>query len=84
MGIESIISNIHLANNTYGTKNVKDTKVAKESEETKASKEAGSVHLSATEKIEELVKMVEDFNYQFVSDTTKTEAEKGLGTVIDF
>ena len=34
--------------------------------------------------MEELVKMVEDFNYLFVSDTTMTEAEKGLGTIIDF
>ena len=45
-------------------------------------KEAEEV-LSA-DSVEELVKMVEDFNYQFVSDTTMTEAEKGLGTVIDF
>ena len=34
--------------------------------------------------MEELVKMAEDFNYLFVSDTTMTEAEKGLGTIIDF
>lgn len=45
-------------------------------------KEAEEV-LSA-DSMEELVKMVEDFNYLFVSDTTMTEAEKGLGTVIDF
>ena len=45
-------------------------------------KEAEEV-LSA-DSMEELVKMVEDFNYQFVSDTTMTEAEKGLGTIIDF
>ncbi len=38
----------------------------------------------SADSIEELVKLVEDFNYQFVSDTTMTEAEKGLGTVIDF
>lgn len=46
-------------------------------------KEAEEKVISA-DSIEELVKMVEDFNYLFVSDTTMTEAEKGLGTVIDF
>ncbi len=46
-------------------------------------KEAEEEVFSA-DSIDELVKMVEDFNYQFVSDTTMTEAEKGLGTVIDF
>ncbi len=46
-------------------------------------KEAEKKVISA-DSIEELVKMVEDFNYLFVSDTTMTEAEKGLGTVIDF
>ena len=45
-------------------------------------KEAEEV-LSA-DSMEELVKIVEDFNYLFVSDTTMTEAEKGLGTIIDF
>ncbi len=45
-------------------------------------KEAEEV-LSA-DSMEDLVKMVEDFNYLFVSDTTMTEAEKGLGSVIDF
>lgn len=45
-------------------------------------KEAEEV-LSA-DSMEELVKMAEDFNYLFVSDTTMTEAEKGLGTIIDF
>ncbi len=38
----------------------------------------------SADSIDELVKMVEDFNYLFVSDTTRTDAEKGLGTVIDF
>ena len=38
----------------------------------------------SADSMEELVKMVEDFNYLFVSDTTMTEAEKGLGTIIDF
>ncbi len=46
-------------------------------------KEAEEEVFSA-DSIDELVKMVEDFNYQFVSDTTMTEAEKGLGTIIDF
>lgn len=46
-------------------------------------KEAEEEIISA-DSIEELVRMVEDFNYLFVSDTTMTEAEKGLGTVIDF
>ena len=46
-------------------------------------KEAEEEFISA-DSMEELVKMVEDFNYQFVSDTTMTETEKGLGTVIDF
>lgn len=46
-------------------------------------KEAEEEVISA-DSMEELVKMVEDFNYQFVSDTTMTEAEKGLGSVIDF
>ena len=46
-------------------------------------KEAEEEVISA-DSIEELVKMVEDFNYLFVSDTTMTEAEKGLGTVVDF
>ena len=38
----------------------------------------------SADSIDELVKLVEDFNYQFVSDTTMTEEEKSLGTVIDF
>lgn len=38
----------------------------------------------SADSIDELVRMVEDFNYLFVSDTTMTEAEKGLGTIIDF
>ena len=46
-------------------------------------KEAEEEVFSA-DSIDELVKMVEDFNYLFVSDTTMTEAEKGLGTVVDF
>ena len=46
-------------------------------------KEAEEKVISA-DSMEELVKLVEDFNYLFVSDTTMTEAEKGLGTVIDF
>jgi len=46
-------------------------------------KEAEEEIISA-DSIDELVRMVEDFNYLFVSDTTMTEAEKGLGTVIDF
>jgi len=54
----------------------------KREEQRLEAKEAEEV-LSA-DSMEELVKMVEDFNYQFVSDTTMTEAEKGLGTVIDF
>lgn len=46
-------------------------------------KEAEEEVISA-DSMEELVKLVEDFNYLFVSDTTMTEEEKGLGTVIDF
>jgi hypothetical protein len=34
MEIESFISNMHIANNTYGTKNTKENKEVKESKET--------------------------------------------------
>ena len=34
--------------------------------------------------IEELVKKVEEYNYSFMADNVKTDAEKYVGTVIDF
>lgn len=34
--------------------------------------------------VEELLRKVEDYNYSYMADTVKTEAEKYVGTVIDF
>lgn len=55
----------------------------KREEQRLEAKEAEEKVISA-DSIEDLIKKVEDFNYLFVSDTTMTEAEKGLGMVIDF
>lgn len=46
-------------------------------------KEAQEVVISA-DSIEELVKKIEEYNYSYRADTVKTDAEKYLGTVIDF
>lgn len=46
-------------------------------------KEAQEVIITA-DSIEELKKKVEDYNYTYMADSVKTEAEKYLGTVIDF
>lgn len=46
-------------------------------------KEAKEVMISANS-IEELIKKVEEYNYSYMSDHVKTDAEKYVGTVIDF
>ena len=46
-------------------------------------KEAKEVIISA-DSIEDLVKKVEEYNYSYMSTNIKTDAEKYLGTVIDF
>ena len=46
-------------------------------------KEAKEVIISA-DSIEDLVKKVEEYNYSYMSANIKTDAEKYLGTVIDF
>ena len=47
MGIESILSNMHIANNTYGTKDAKETKEAKASNEVSAEN-----HIEAGKKVD--------------------------------
>lgn len=46
-------------------------------------KEAQDVVITANS-IEELTKKIEEYNYQYRADTIKTDAEKAVGTFIDF
>ncbi len=65
-------------------KKERQEKLEEKREEHRLEAKEAEEEVFSAESIGELVKMVEDFNYQFVSDTTMTEAEKGLGSVIDF
>ena len=81
MTVSDIIAEPLDVHKMYANKKERQEKLEEKREEHRI--EAEEEVISA-DSMEELVKMVEDFNYLFVSDTTMTEAEKGLGTVIDF
>ena len=53
-------------------------------EEKRAQKKEKQDVILKADSIEELVKKVEDYNYNYLADSVKTDAEKYLGTVIDF
>lgn len=53
-------------------------------EEKRLSRKQGQETVISANSIEELLAKVEDYNYRYLADNVKTDAEKFLGTTIDF
>ena len=53
-------------------------------EEKRLDKKEAKEEILTADSIEELIKKVEEYNFSYMSDNVKTDAEKYVGTVIDF
>ena len=65
-------------------KKAREEKLEEKREEKRAQRKEAQETVLSADSIEELLKKVEDYNYTVMADTVKTDAEKYLGTVIDF
>ena len=84
MDLGAITNSTNAVANTYAAKETKQADEVKKYGVT--GKTIGQPKLSENAKkyYEELKKKIDDYNYLQMADTVKTDAEKNLGTTIDF